>query len=165
MRAGGTRPSTCSGLRRSGEREQRAGHTRSRRPVGSRKALCALGTRGRGSAPLSLCRHRYFAHVPPADLDVPVLGSTGAEAASVRRYSHTLKPGAGDGTPRASLGSRPLGQEPLEDPPPDPGHHCMQNILRGVSSTSFRGRSVWIARLLPKPKVLELAGYSAFNRT
>ena len=65
--------------------------------------------------------HRYFAQVAPADLDVPVLGSTGADAASVRRYSHTLTPGAGDGTPRASLGSRALGQEPMEDLPPDPG--------------------------------------------
>jgi hypothetical protein len=59
-----------------------------------------------------------------------------------------------------------LGQEPLEDHPPDPGHHhCLQNILRGVSSTSFRRRSVWIAWVLPKPKVLELPGHSAFNRT
>ena len=30
---------------------------------------------------------------------------------------------------------------------------------------SFRKRSVWIAWLLPKPKVLELAGYCAFNLT
>ena len=29
---------------------------------------------------------------------------------------------------------------------------------------SFRARSVWIAWLLPKPKVLELPGNSAFNR-
>jgi hypothetical protein len=30
---------------------------------------------------------------------------------------------------------------------------------------SFRRRFVWIAWLLPKPKVLELLGLSAFNRT
>src|SRR5215472_4859831 len=47
--------------------------------------------------------------------------------------------------------------------PPSPLH--LQNILRGVSSMSFRRRSVWIAWLLPKPKVLELLGHSAFNRT
>ena len=104
---------------------------------------------------MSLCRHRYFAHVPPADLDVPVLGSTGADALILSNRALEM----------IRLAHRPLGQEPLEDPPPDPGHHCLQNILRGVSSTSFRGRSVWIAWLLPKPKVLELLGHSAFNRT
>jgi hypothetical protein len=34
-----------------------------------------------------------------------------------------------------------------------------------LASTSFRRGSVWIAWLLPKPKVLELPGHSAFNRT
>ena len=34
-----------------------------------------------------------------------------------------------------------------------------------LASMSFRRRSVWIAWLLPKPKVLELPGHSAFNRT
>jgi hypothetical protein len=47
--------------------------------------------------------------------------------------------------------------------PPSPLR--LQNILRGVSSMSFRRRSVRIAWLLPKPKVLELPGHSAFNRT
>jgi hypothetical protein len=47
--------------------------------------------------------------------------------------------------------------------PPSPLR--LQNILRGVLSMSFRRRSVWLARLLPKPKVLELPGTSAFNRT
>jgi len=55
----------------------------------------------------------------------------------------------------------------VECAPMQPHHHhyVLQNILRGVSSMSFRRRSVWTAWLLPKPKVLELAGYSAFNRT
>lgn len=34
-----------------------------------------------------------------------------------------------------------------------------------VASMSFRRRSVWIAWLVPKRKVLELPGHSAFNRT
>ena|SRR6516225_5876389 len=50
------------------------------------------------------------------------------------------------------------------DPTP-PSPLRFQNILRGVSSMSFRRRSIWIAWLLPKPKVLELAGYCAFNLT
>ena len=37
--------------------------------------------------------------------------------------------------------------------------------LARLASMSFRRRSVWIAWLLPKPKVLELPGHSAFNRT
>jgi len=37
--------------------------------------------------------------------------------------------------------------------------------LRRLASMSFRRRSVWIAWLLPEPKVLELPGHSAFNRT
>ena len=37
--------------------------------------------------------------------------------------------------------------------------------LERLASMSFRRRSVWIAWLLPKPKVLELPGHSAFNRT
>lgn len=37
--------------------------------------------------------------------------------------------------------------------------------LTRLASMSFRRRSVWIAWLLPEPKVLELPGHSAFNRT
>src|SRR5947207_11066843 len=37
--------------------------------------------------------------------------------------------------------------------------------LRRLALMSFRRRSVWIAWLLPEPKVLELPGHSAFNRT
>ena len=37
--------------------------------------------------------------------------------------------------------------------------------LARLASMSFRRRSVWIAWLLPEPKVLELPGHSAFNRT
>src|SRR5215471_18582709 len=37
--------------------------------------------------------------------------------------------------------------------------------LRRLASMSFRRRSVWIAWLLLEPKVLELPGHSAFNRT
>ena len=37
--------------------------------------------------------------------------------------------------------------------------------LRRLPSMSFRRRSVWIASLLPEPKVLELPGHRAFNRT
>ena len=37
--------------------------------------------------------------------------------------------------------------------------------LRWLASMSFRRRSVWIAWLLLKPKVLELPGHNAFNRT
>src|SRR6516162_2488024 len=36
-------------------------------------------------------------------------------------------------------------------------------VLRRLTSMSFRRRSVWIAWLLPEPKVLELPGHSAFN--
>jgi hypothetical protein len=37
--------------------------------------------------------------------------------------------------------------------------------LARLASMSFRRSFVWIAWLLPKLKVLELAGHSAFNRT
>ena len=37
--------------------------------------------------------------------------------------------------------------------------------LTRLASMSFRRKSVWIAWLLPEPKVLELPGHSAFNRT
>ena len=37
--------------------------------------------------------------------------------------------------------------------------------LRRLASMSFRRRSVWIAWLLPEPKVLELPEHSAFNQT
>src|SRR5438552_17303739 len=37
--------------------------------------------------------------------------------------------------------------------------------LARLASMSFRRRSGWLAWLLPKPKVLELPGHSAFNRT
>src|SRR4029077_15690753 len=37
--------------------------------------------------------------------------------------------------------------------------------LSRLASMSFRRRSAWIAWLLPEPKVLELPGHSAFNRT
>ena len=45
-------------------------------------------------------------------------------------------------------------------------NHTFEELGLGrLASMSFRRRSVWIAWLLPEPKVLELPGHSAFNRT
>ena len=117
----------------------------------TRRTLGAASPRPRGSPDTSLAiLCRYWC-------------SRSVSEKPTRRPARTSRSKSGDVDGVISRALRSASGMRSDATPPSPLH--LQNILRGVSSMSFRKRSVWIAWLLPKPKVLELLGHSAFNRT